>query len=116
MKKVILQAVVNPNYNKVMFNVTEQTHTGYAFGKGYSNKFRASNGIVLGSNKHPARDKDDNNTIWLRGSDAAKNGNTVVVGKKLWAKVVEAVKEYNRVNAVCAPPAPKADACAVIVG
>jgi hypothetical protein len=117
MKKITLEAFISNDFNKVMFNVASQTHTGYAFGPDGQNKFRASNGIVLGSNRNPARDADDKNTIWLRGSDSSKNNNTVVVGKTRFAKVAAAIKEYNEYFVYKAPvAAAPAPSCSVIIG
>lgn len=118
MKKIQLQAFVNEaKFNKVMFNVIEQTSRGRCFGTLGSNKFYASNGIVLGSNKNPARDADDKNVIWLRGADMTKDNNTVVVGITRWKKVVAAIKEYNEYFARRAAPAPAPrNQCAVVIG
>lgn len=122
MKKVTLQAVVVPGFNKVLVKVQAQTHTGVAFGTGYSNTFVASNGLSLISNNYPARDKDKSlDVIYVQGADASKNDNAFVVGTKLFGRLKAAVEEYNRVMryAVPAPkPAPKpaANPCICVIG
>lgn len=121
MNQIKLQAFVNEKeFNKVMFKVVTQTARGAAFGT-FGNKFRASNGIVLASNRNPANDTEDKNIIWLRGSNPAKDDTTVVVGITRWKKIVAAVNEYNAYFVAmaarrAAPAAPAANPCSVIIG
>lgn len=119
-KHIKVQATVLPGFTKVLFRVLEQDYTGAAFGDG-SNKFYASNGIVLGSNNYPARDKDDTNVIWLRGANRDKNNNAVCVTAGKWKKIAAAIAEYNAyeflVRRAAAPaPRPAAEPCSVIIG
>ena len=131
-KHIKITAQVVPNFTKVLFKVLEQTNKGRDFGDVRSldsRKFVASNGIVLASNSHPARDTDEKNVIWLRGSKVKSNDSAVECTKAEWEKIVAAVKEYNafdfadpRCYAAPKAPAPRkpaaqpADFCAVIIG
>lgn len=129
-KSIKVEAKVVPGFNKVMFKVIGQSHLGINFGVANSRderKFTATNGITLASNRHPARDTDDANVIWVRGSKS-KSDNTVVVCKESeWPKIQEAIRQYNQFNfperRYCAPApayrataAKKADSCTIIVG
>lgn len=116
-KKIVLTAAKFAGYNKVLVKVTEQTNLGYTFGVGCSNTFRASNGIILGSNNYPARDKVNKDLIWLRGADRAKADNSFAVGAKRFERLAAAVREYNAYFADrCAPAPKKVDTCTVVVG
>lgn len=120
-KSIKLQAAVVPGFNKVLVKVLAQSHTCAQFGA-VGNKFRASNGIVLASNAYPARDTDDKNVIWLRGSNDGHKNTTFYCSSEMWPKIVKAVTEYNN-YAFPAPyvaprpvAAPAANACCVIIG
>lgn len=105
MKKVTLRVKDHADFDKVLVKVETQTHSGYNFGNDPRDLrlFRASNGIVLGSNSHPAKDADNKNYIWLRGYNYAKKDNTIVLTREKARKVVAAVEEYNRTFAAPAP-------------
>lgn len=121
-KHISVEAVVVKGFNKILFKVKEQTHTGATFGSAlYGNKFRASNGVTLGSNKNPARDTADKATVWLRGSNTKLDNTAVACTTKEWAKIAKAIEEYNAYEfaaprKVAAPAAPKANLCVEIVG
>lgn len=96
MKHITIVKFEVPTFNKGLIKVTAQTNLGTAFGNSADGKtFTASNGITLGSNLRPARDADNSNTIWLRGTDTTKSDDAIGIPVKRLKKVIDAIKEYN---------------------
>lgn len=147
MKTLKLQVVNNPAFNKVLVKVTEQTSRGVNFGDAdnapnYPGSFRkdlrkfvSSTGLVLGSNQRPAKDEDDPNTLWVRGSNYAKDNTAVAISRTQFEKLQVAVREYNQFfsdaaiyarqqaraarEAAAVRPAgarPAADGCSYVIG
>lgn len=125
-KHITVQVIDVAGFDKVVVKVTAQTHRGLNFGcqpdyygqRVDTRKFRASNGIILASNQRPARDKDDKNTIWLRGTNSAKDSVTIGMSRAKYAKFAAAVQQYNNHDFKPAPaaPAPSYSPCVTTIG
>lgn len=119
MKQIKLDVAKVDGFDKCIVKVQAQTHRGTSFGRGYSNRFVANNGVTLGSNRHPSRDAGKSTaeklTFWLRGSDSSKDGHSFVIPVAKLPKLAAAVEEYNRTFADAAPAAPAYSPCVVTI-
>jgi hypothetical protein len=88
--------------------IVEQTSRNSQFGANGSDKFTASNGVVLRSVSSPER--IGNALFYVRGHGIAADNNVVKIPTSLLPDLKQAVKEYNQYFAV---PQNK---CSIVIG
>ena len=83
----------DPIWRQVVFHICEQSHLGQAFGSHRSNRFEASNGIVLRSSSGPHW--DGKRIFDVRGSGLVPPDTPLVASMKDFHEIEHAVHEYN---------------------
>lgn len=95
-KRHIELAVVNVDGDKVTFRIAEQTHRGDTFAaSGY--EFTSSSGYNIVSGVSP-RSAECCNMLYVRGMNSTDDNIKMTVNLKNFARIMEAVNEYNETN------------------
>ena len=89
-------AVVRVNGDQVTFKIAEQTHRGNIFTPN-GDKFKSNSGYTILSFSHPEIE-EYNNMFMVRGHAYDEDDTTLTVSLLRFAKIMEAVTEYNETN------------------
>lgn len=95
-RKLVIEYMVLPGWEWVVWWVKEQTHRGGEFNSSGISSFRHRGAIITTANRRPM---SDGSVMWVRGSDTDQDGNPVVSRyDAAFLGCLAAVREYNRTN------------------
>ena len=95
-KRHIELAVVKVDGDQVTFRIAEQTHRGENFTPN-GREFKSSCGYFLVSHECPEY-KEGKDLLYVRGCNDYKDDNQVTVPLLQFAKIMQAITEYNETN------------------
>lgn len=97
-KRHLELAVVKVEGDQVTFRIAEQTHRGKNFTQN-GEKFKSSCGYFLIADTYPGfRDDYTGKILFVRGWDSSENDNKITVSLFHFARIMEAIAEYNETN------------------
>lgn len=97
-KRHLELAVVKVDGDQVTFRIADQTHRGKDFTPN-GEKFKSSCGYFLIVDTYPGfRDDYTGKILFVRGYDSGEDDNKITVPLHHFAKIMQAVTEYNETN------------------